>query len=148
MTPTKLQQLLVARLPEAQGIASAEVWPQRPYGLTVALAGGASVHWMVTGASGVAPTIERKEPDQAEFPDLTTSPVKVADIELALQATILRAAEGVLRVSRYSTRPEPPAVVFGLTVDCSDGWRLFVSAVGTSSGPGDRVRPVAAGATV
>ncbi|MDH6130058.1 hypothetical protein [Kitasatospora sp. GP82] len=148
MTPAELQQLLVTHLPDVPGIATADVWPQRPYGLTVTLAGsGANVHWMVTGASGVAPAAGDDRLAPPALPDLTTSPTQLADVELALLATLARSTEGVVRADRYSTRAQPPAVVFGATVDCTDGWRLFLSAVGTSARAGDRLRPVTAGAT-
>ena len=56
-------------------------------------------------------------------------------------------APGVVRVSRYSTRSAPPVVGFGATVDCEDGWRLFVSVAGLkgSLAPGERLRSVTAG---
>ncbi len=132
MTPAELQQLLVSHLPDVPGIGAAEVWPQRPYGLTVTLAAsGARVHWMVTGASSVAPPAGEERLVPPELPDLRTSPTRLADVELVLLATLARSAEGVVRVERYSTLAQPPAVVYGATAS-ADG----------------RLRPVVAGATV
>ncbi|MEZ0096312.1 hypothetical protein [Streptacidiphilus sp. EB129] len=146
MTPLALRDLLHARLPNTPGIARADVWEERPYGLAVQLAGRQSwVCWMVTGASGVAPAaVGREQPDPMPVPDLGAAKVPVGAVEQALLA-VVAAVPGVVRYDRYSTRPVPPAVGFGATVDCADdGWRLFLSVVGMKGtlDPRERIRPV------
>jgi hypothetical protein len=143
MKSAELRDLLVDQLPAVAGIASAAPWPERPYGLVVtqAATGGCS-YWMVTGASGVAPAAaDQEQPAPVALPDFPQGKAPVGLVEQALVATVVQAAPGVVRLTRYSTLPAPPAVAFGATVDFSD-WRLFLSCAGTSPGTGDRVRPV------
>lgn len=122
-----------------------EVLKDRPYGLGIQLDGRQGwVCWMVTGASGVAPAADDKEQlEPVAVPDLSAAKVSLSDIEQALLAVAV-SAPGVLRWDRYSTRPTPPAVVFGATIDFTGGVRLFLSAVGTkgSLDSGERLRPV------
>ncbi|MFC8452143.1 hypothetical protein [Kitasatospora sp. NPDC057223] len=135
MTPGDLQQTLLARLVEIGGVESAVVWPGRPYGLVVTLKDAGSVFWMVSGASGVAPAAgegERLAPQP--MPDLGGGKVATAQVEQAL-LTALAAGDTdgqIIRADRFSTRPVPPAVGYGITVDMTDGWRLFVACVGTA----------------
>ncbi|WP_042365697.1 hypothetical protein [Streptacidiphilus neutrinimicus] len=139
MTPADLQQLLIERAPSVPGVTdAAKREDDSPYGLTVTFAGGGTVWWTITGASGPAPTVVADDgPETAEVPDLTGSPVPVASVELALVATATAAgaddpSAGVFRVDRYSTRPNPPAVRYGATLECRDGWKLFLSCYGTA----------------
>ncbi|MDH6111386.1 hypothetical protein P3T36_004540 [Kitasatospora sp. MAP12-15] len=135
MTPSDLQQLLIAHLPAVPGVESAAVWPERPYGLVVTLQDSGSVYWMVSGASGVAPAAgpdERLLPQA--LPELGGGKVATAQVEQAL-LTALAAADTdglVIRAERYSTRPAPPAVGYGITVDTASAWRLFVACIGTA----------------
>jgi hypothetical protein len=102
---------------------------------------------MVTGASGVAPAAgDQEQPEPVAVPDLTAAKVPLSALEQALLAVAVT-APGVVRVDRYSTRPVPPAVGFGATVDCREGWRLFVSVAGTKGtlAAGERLRSVTAG---
>ncbi|MHA6757293.1 hypothetical protein [Streptacidiphilus sp. PAMC 29251] len=145
MTPLELRDLLCTHLPSSPGVARTEVWEERPYGLGVQLDGRPGwVCWMVTGASGVAPAADAKEQLQpVAVPDLTAAKVPLGAMEQALLAVAVT-APGVVRWDRYSTRPAPPAVVFGATIDFTGGVRMFLSAVGTkgSLAPGERLRPV------
>lgn len=132
MTPSEFHELLRAQLPNTPGVVRADVWEERPYGLGVWLAGHDSyVCWMVTGASGVAgPAGDQEQPEPVAVPDLRGQKVPLGAVEQALLA-VAATAPGVVRWSRYSTRPVPPAVAFGATVDFDDGWRLFLSVAGT-----------------
>ena len=144
MTPADLQQLLIERVLGIPGITGAgKRDDDRPYGLTVALEGGGQVWRTITGASGPAPTITTGYSDGAEsveVPDLTGSSVPVALVEQALVAVAVAvaavaaddAAGGIVRADRYSTRPDPPAVRYGATLECRDGWKLFLSCYGTA----------------
>ena len=147
MTPKELQALLVVRLPSVPGITAAEPWPERPYGLAVTLAGsGGCFYWMVTSASGVVPSgTAQDQLDPPPMPVLPPGKASLGLIEQALLATAA-AAEGALRIDAYSTRPTPPAVGYGGTLDFSDGWRLFLSCAGTATAPGGRIRPVSSAA--
>ncbi|MGA5817740.1 hypothetical protein ACPC54_07770 [Kitasatospora sp. NPDC094028] len=74
--------------------------------------------------------------ESIEMPDLTGPPVPVALVEQALIAAATAAeaddpAGAVVRVDRYSTHPNPPAVRYGATLECRDGWKLFLSCYGT-----------------
>jgi hypothetical protein len=135
MTPADLQQLLLAHLPSVTGVESAVPWPDRPYGLAVTAAGAGTVYWMVSGASGVVPLGEAGEHlAPGALPEPSGGKVATAWVEQAL-VTALAAGDverHVLRASRYSTRPVAPAVGYGVTVDCTDGWRLFVACIGTA----------------
>lgn len=148
MTPIELRDLLRNQLPSIPGVARAGVWEERPYGLAVQLDGRQNwVCWMVTGASGVASAAgEQEQPELVAVPDLSAGKVPLGALEQALLAVAVT-IPGVVRVDRYSTRPAPPAVGFGATVDCQDGWRLFVSVAGMkgSLAAGERLRPVTAG---
>ncbi|WP_042365291.1 hypothetical protein [Streptacidiphilus neutrinimicus] len=149
MTPADLQQLLIERAPAIPGITDAtKCDDDRPYGLTVTLSGGGQVWWTITGASGPAPasatTGDTGEADTAavQVPDLTGSSVPVAHVEQALVATAAEADDpsgGVIRADRYSVRPNPPAVRYGATLECRDGWKLFLSCYGTT--PPGRTKP-------
>ncbi|MBO1413254.1 hypothetical protein [Streptomyces sp. FH025] len=68
------------------------------------------------------------------MPDLTSRPVAVALVEQALvaAATADGTSGDVVRVDRYSTHPDPPAVRYGATLECRDGWKLFLSCYGTA----------------
>ncbi|MFF2546487.1 hypothetical protein ACFVUY_28535 [Kitasatospora sp. NPDC058063] len=139
MTPADLQQLLIERAPGIPGITGAgKRDDDSPYGLTVALEGGGPMWWTITGASGPAPTITTGDGDgdgSVEVPDLTGSSVPVALVEQGLVASAVAAddpAGGVVRVDRYSTRPDPPAVRYGATLECRDGWKFFLSCYGTA----------------
>lgn len=136
MTPAELQQLLLAHLPAVEGVESAAAWAERPYGLVVTVANAGAVYWMVSGASGVAPAAGPHEqlPPQPR-PDLGGGgKVATAQVELALLAALAAGdtAGQVVRTDRYSERPVPPAVGYGITVDCADTWRLFVACIGTA----------------
>lgn len=105
---------------------------------------------MVTGASAVAPApADQEQPAPVATPDLTAAKVKLALVEQAVLAASAQ-APGVVRWDRYSTRPNPPAVGFGATIDCDDTWRLFLSVAGTKSRlvPGERLRSVTADSEV
>lgn len=145
MTPGDLLQHLLASMPALPGIGAAASWEQRPYGLAVTMAssGGCS-YWMVTGASGVAPAPAKDAPplQALPLPDLPRGRVPLALVEQAVLAAAVQGQEEATRLDRYSTKDAPPAVGFGATIDYRDGWRLFVSVVGTSPAPGDRLRPV------
>ncbi|MEY9849522.1 hypothetical protein [Streptacidiphilus sp. MAP5-3] len=142
MTPADLQQLLIERAPTVPGITDAgKRDDDSPYGLTVTLTDGGQVWWSITGASGPAPTTDEGFSAE-EIPDLTGSSVPVAHVEQALVATAAGADDpsgGVVRADRYSVRPNPPAVRYGATLECRDGWKLFLSCYGTSR-PG-RTKP-------
>ncbi|WP_371484238.1 hypothetical protein [Kitasatospora sp. NBC_00315] len=139
MTPADLQQLLIERSPGTPGITGASRRDDdSPYELTVTLEGGGQVWWTITGASGPAPTVTTGDgAEGVEVPDLTGSSVAVALVEQALVAAA--AADnpdgGIVRADRYSTRSDPPAVRYGATLECRDGWKLFLSCYGTA-GPG------------
>ena len=128
MAPADLQQQLLARLPELTGGESAVVWPGRPYGLQVTFKDAGSVYWMVSGASGVVPVAgedERRAPQQ--LPELGGGKVATAQVEQAL-LTALSAGDTdgrIIRADRYSIRPTPSVVGYGLTVDMADGWEAF-----------------------
>ncbi|SEK43698.1 hypothetical protein [Streptacidiphilus jiangxiensis] len=149
MTPSELQQLLIERTPAIPGIAdAAKRDDDSPYGLTVTLTDGGRVWWSITGASGPAPatatTADSGDIDATavEVPDLTGTSVPVAHVEQALVATATGAddpSSGVVRADRYSLRPNPPAVRYGATLECRDGWKLFLSCYGTAR-PG-RTKP-------
>ncbi|MFJ6141148.1 hypothetical protein [Kitasatospora sp. NPDC092286] len=139
MTPADLQQLLIERARGIPGITGAgKRDDDSPYGLTVTLEGGGQVWWTITGASGSAPAVTNGDGDGdggVEVPDLTGSSVPVALVEQALVAAAVGAddaAGGIVRVDRYSTRPDPPAVRYGATLECRDGWKLFLSCYGTA----------------
>ncbi|MFD5432357.1 hypothetical protein ACFWJ4_09300 [Kitasatospora sp. NPDC127067] len=139
MTPADLQQLLIERALGIPGITGAcQRDDDSPYGLTVTLESGGQVWWTIAGASGTAPTITTGDGDGAESveaPDLTGSSIPVALVEQALVAAAMAAddpAAGIVRVDRYSTRPDPPAVRYGATLECRDGWKLFLSCYGTA----------------
>ncbi len=68
------------------------------------------------------------------MPDLTGRLAAVALVEQALvaTATAVDASCDVVRVDRYSTCPHPPAVRYGATLECRDGWKLFLSCYGTA----------------
>ena len=148
MTPLELRDLLCTQLPGTPGIARADVWPERPYGLGVQLDGRQNwVCWMVTGASGVVgPAADQEQMAPVPVPDLSAAKMSVAAVEQALIA-VAATAPGASRWDRYSTRPAPPAVGFGATVDFADGWRLFVSVAGLKGNltPGERLRSLTAG---
>jgi hypothetical protein len=134
MTPADLQQLLIARAPGIPGIAAADRRDDdSPFGLTVTLDGGGQVWWSITGAHGPAPATDDGS-EAVEAPDLTGGPTAVALVEQALvaAATSDQARGDVVRVDRYSTRPNPPAVRYGATLECRDGWKLFLSCYGTA----------------
>ena len=145
MTPGDLHQHLLASMPAVVGIAAVGPWEQRPFGLVVTMASGGCSYWMVTGASGVAPAPAKDAPplEPLPVPDFPPGKVPLALVEQALLAVAMQGGQAVSRVDRYSTKDVPPAVCFGANIDYSDdNWRLFLSAVGTSPGPGDRLRPV------
>ncbi|WP_329491132.1 hypothetical protein OG618_32290 [Kitasatospora sp. NBC_01246] len=93
-------------------------------------------------ASGPAPTVTTGDGDGdggVVVPDLTGSSVPVALVEQALVAAAVAAAVaaddaagGIVRVDRYGTRPDPPVVRYGATLECRDGWKLFLSCDGTA----------------
>jgi hypothetical protein len=147
MTPMELRDLFCTQLPSTPGIARAEVWTERRYGLGVQLDGHQSwVCWMVTGASGVAPAATDQEPlEPVAVPDLSAAKVPLGAVEQALLAVAVT-APGVVRWERYSTRPTPPAVMFGATVDFDGGGRMFLSVAGMkgSLDSGERLHPVTA----
>lgn len=72
--------------------------------------------------------------EETQVPDLTSRPVAVALVEQALvaAATADGTSGDVVRVDRYSTHPDPPAVRYGATLECRDGWKLFLSCYGTA----------------
>jgi hypothetical protein len=136
MTPAEFQQLLVTRAPGIPGItAAAPREDENPYGLTVTVEGGGRAWWTITGASPVG-TAQDSGPageNPVPVPDLTSRPVPVANLEQALIATALaHAGDQVCGIDRYSTRPGPPAVRYGATITCRDGWKLFLSCYGTT----------------
>jgi hypothetical protein len=133
VTPADLQSLLVTHLPSVPGIAAAAAYPERPYGLAVTLTGGGSVYWMITGSSGHSvPSGTRLGPQP--LPDLARARVPVAAVEQALVTTAAGADEHFVRADRYSTRPEAqrPTVTYGATLDCADGWTLYLACLGTA----------------
>jgi hypothetical protein len=136
MTPAALQRLLITHAPDVPGItAAAPRDDDTPYGLTVTLAGGGRAWWTITGTSP-APAGLPGDPagaDPVPVPDLTGQPVPVARVEQALIAVAVTRAPGeICRIDRYSTRPDPPAVCYGATIACRDGWKLFLSCYGTT----------------
>jgi hypothetical protein len=135
VTPADLQSLLVTHLPSAPGIAAAATYPERPYGLAVTLTGGGTVYWMITGSSGhPVPVGARLGPQPLS--NLAGPRVPVAEVEQALVTAAAGAdSEGhFVRADRYSPRPEAerPAVVYGATLDCADGWKLYLACLGTA----------------
>ncbi|MFJ5926473.1 hypothetical protein ACIQF6_28110 [Kitasatospora sp. NPDC092948] len=133
MTPAELQKLLTN--PSLSGVCSAERWAERPYGLVVALQGGGSVYWAITGAQGFAAAPEDGGgPGPQPVPNLAGGKTATADVEQALLAALMSDVdEGhVVRVERYSTGPNPPTFRYGATIDCRDTWRLFITCVGTA----------------
>lgn len=141
MTPAALQHLLTTRAPGVPGItAAAPREDDSPYGLTVTLTGGGRVWRTITGTSpapsGPVSAPGGTGPDPVPVPDLTSLPVPVAYVEQALIAVaVTHAGNQICRTDRYSTRPAPPAVRYGATITCRDGWTLFLSCYGTT-GPG------------
>jgi hypothetical protein len=138
MTPAALQHLLITRAPGVPGItAAAPREDDSHYGLTVTLTGGSRVWWTITGASpapsGPSSVPDGTDPDPVPVPDLTGRPVPVAYVEQALIGVAITHAGGeICRIDRYSTRPAPPAVRYGATIACRDGWKLFLSCYGTT----------------
>ena len=111
------------------------MWPGRPYGLQVTLEHGGSVYWMVSGASGVAPAADEDERLAPQpMPELGGGKVATAQVEQALLTALASGDTDsqIVRADRYSTRISPPAVGYGITVDTTDSWRLFVACAGTS----------------
>jgi hypothetical protein len=138
MTPAALQHLLITHAPDVPGItAAAPRDDDNPYGLTVTLTSGGRVWWTITGTSPApaGPPVHpaRTEPAPGPVPDLTGQPVPVAHVEQAMIATAVTQAPGqICHIDRYSTRPDPPAVRYGATIGCRDGWKLFLSCYGTT----------------
>ncbi|MFD9594618.1 hypothetical protein ACFWA9_17920 [Kitasatospora sp. NPDC059973] len=60
------------------------------------------------------------------------TPLPVRDPHASGPAPTGDAAGGIVRVDRYSTRPDPPAVRYGATLECRVGWKLFLSCDGTA----------------
>ncbi|MFI8086189.1 hypothetical protein ACIF6L_36015 [Kitasatospora sp. NPDC086009] len=87
-------------------------------------------------AGGPAPTVATGDGDGGVgVPDLAGSSVPVALVEQALVAAAVAADDavgGIVRVDRYSTRPDPPAVRYGATLECRDGRKPFLSCYGTA----------------
>jgi len=83
MTPIELRELLRTQLPSTPGVALAEVWEERPYGLGVQLAGRQNwVCWMVTGASNVAPAGgDQEQPEPVDVPDLGAAKIPIGALE-------------------------------------------------------------------
>ncbi|MFJ1756496.1 hypothetical protein [Kitasatospora sp. NPDC088134] len=133
MIPAELQQLLVDQLPTVPGVVSAAPWEERPYGIAVTV-GAAASYWTITGASSTAAPEGANGIGPQPVPELTGGKVRTAEVEQALLAALAAGAgEGqVLRAERYSTRPEPPSVRYGATIDTDDRWRLFIACVGTA----------------
>ena len=136
MTSAELQQLLITHAPDVPGItAAARRDDENPYGLTITLEGGGRAWWTITGASpsGAAPGSGPPGEGPVPVPGLTSRPVPVAAVEQALIATAVAHAGGqVCGIDRYSTRPDPPAVRYGATITCRDGWKLFLSCYSTT----------------
>ncbi|MFD9065826.1 hypothetical protein ACFVZ3_30410 [Kitasatospora purpeofusca] len=139
MRPARVQLLLLdaaAALPGASARTFAEAGHTRhPFGITVEAAGRTS-GWQIavtsapgenlTGGDDPAPVLGEKPPAM-EVPALTDDP---ATVERALVARLLAADPGeIVSVDLYSTRPVPPAVGYGATIDYHDGSRLFISHV-------------------
>jgi hypothetical protein len=136
MTPAALQRLLITHAPGVPGITAAvPCEDDGPYGLTITLAGGGRAWWTITGTSP-GPASLPGDPagtSPVPAPDLTGQAAPVAHVEQALVATVLTHAPGeVCHIDRYSTRPSPPAVRYGATITCRDGWKLFLSCYGTT----------------
>ncbi|RKE02890.1 hypothetical protein [Streptomyces sp. TLI_171] len=132
MTPTALQQLLVDHLPSVPGIEAAVPWPGRPCGVAVTATGAGTVFWTITGASNTAPAAEAGERlAEQPAPDLPGGTAATAEIEQALLTALQKADSDrhFVRARRYSTQTVVPAVGYGATVDCTDGWRLFLACV-------------------
>ena len=136
MTPAEFQQLLITHAPDVPGItAAARRDDENPYGLTVTLEGGGRAWWTITGASpaGAAPGGGLPGEDPVPVPDLTRRPVPVAAVEQALIVTaVAHTGDEISHIDRYSSRPDPPAVRYGATITCRDGWNLFLSCYGTT----------------
>ncbi|WP_285737166.1 hypothetical protein [Kitasatospora phosalacinea] len=98
-------------------------------------ASASTVYWTITGASNAVSAGERAEPvAEQPVPDLPGDGKAAVDqIELALLAALKAGTEAgdVARADRYSTRPEPerPAFRYGATIECANGWRLFLTCV-------------------
>ncbi|MFF2819569.1 hypothetical protein ACFVT9_29120 [Kitasatospora cineracea] len=124
MTPADLQKLLVNHLPSVPGIASAQPWSESPYGVVVTVAGAGAVYWTITGASNTAAPEGASGLGPQSVPELTGGKAATADVEQALLTALAAGADQghVLRAERYSTRPQPPAVRYGITVDTADRW--------------------------
>jgi hypothetical protein len=66
-------------------------------------------------------------------PDLTSRPVPVAQVEQAPIATVVaRAGDQISHIDRYSTRPDPPSVRYGATIEFRDGWKLYLPCYATT----------------
>ena len=127
MTPAELEQLLITHAPGVPGITAAA--PR--YGLTVILEGGRA-WWTITGASPAGTAQDSGPAREDPVPDRTGPPVPVAAVEQALIAVAAaHAGDQVSSIDRYSTRPDPPAVHYGATITCRDGWKMFLSCYGT-----------------
>ncbi|KOV28230.1 hypothetical protein ADK60_18755 [Streptomyces sp. XY431] len=125
-----------AALPGASARTFADIGrTSHPFGIAVEAAGRTS-HWQiaVTSAPGEnlaggdypAPVLGEKPPSM-EAPDLTADP---ATVERALVAQWLAADPGeIASADLYSTRPAPPAVGHGATIDLHDGSRVFINHV-------------------
>ncbi|CAN3977396.1 hypothetical protein [Kitasatospora purpeofusca] len=139
MRPARVQHLLLdaaAALPGTSVRAfAADGRTRHPFGITVEAAGRTS-HWQIavtsapgetlTGGDDPAPVLGEKPPAM-EAPALTDDP---ATVERALVAQWLAADPGeIASADLYSTRPAPPAVGHGATIDCHDGSRVFINHV-------------------
>ncbi|MCX4682722.1 hypothetical protein [Kitasatospora purpeofusca] len=139
MRPARVQHLL---LDAAAGLPGTSVRTfteggrtRHPFGITVEAAGRTS-HWQIAvtsapgetlaGAGDPAPVLGEKPPAM-EVPALTDDP---ATVELALVAQWLAADPGeIASADLYSTRPAPPTVGHGATIDLHDGSRAFINHV-------------------
>ncbi|MEU6233828.1 hypothetical protein [Kitasatospora sp. NPDC047058] len=138
MRPARFQQLLLdaaSALPGAAAKSFADAGHARhPVGVAVE-AGGRKSLWqiVVVGFPGESWGAADPEPTLGEKPALLELPTVTSDlstVEQALVAQLLATDPGeIAAVEIYSTRPNPPAVGHGATLDMHDGSKVFINHV-------------------
>jgi hypothetical protein len=138
MRPARFQQLLLDAansLPGAAAKAFADAGHTRhPFGVAVE-AGGRTSNWQIVVVGFPGETWGEADPEPAlgEKPAAIEAPALTSDlstVEQALVAQLLASAPGeIAAVETYSTRPNPPAVGHGATLDMHDGSKVFINHV-------------------
>jgi hypothetical protein len=103
-------------------------------------AGSGQVWWSFTAAG--APGDKYSEPEAAPVsgprPEPVTAPalgpkVTIADLEIALASALLELDEHaeIATIDRYSTRENPGAIPYGLTIGFHSGARIYLNGLAT-----------------